>query len=183
MKGKYFLFFISIFVLIIFTIRFIGKSTYSLGGQRGYSNSLQESTERKTFVKELDYKITPNNLKLNLVFFIEKGFRYGRNSILQSDTLINDSQPYQLICGCKVVCEKYKSCNYDCDIKQFTSRDTIISLKGKYHKKLKLKRKSIKDTIIYDILVNRNIYEVDTIGQIKVWDKIKQKTNANNTYK
>ncbi|EMY80998.1 hypothetical protein pgond44_10571 [Psychroflexus gondwanensis ACAM 44] len=178
MKNKTKLFVLAVFILVggYFLINiFIGKLTYNVGGQRGYSKSLIESKERDVFVKKLNHKITPNSLKLNsnYAFFIERGFNYGNNSIFVTDSLIGNNQdsPYQLIYGCINPCKKFKSCNYDCDKEKYIHRDTLVLLESSSAFKLELENDFIRDTITYDILYNTlQSYKVDTIGKIKVWD-------------
>ena len=150
---------------------------YKVGGQRGYSKSVEESKERGVFVKELSYKIIPDTLQLDreVVFFIEEGFRYGSGSIFVTDTLIDKTYPYQLIFSrCRRACRTFKSCNYNCDTERNSTKDTIvsISLEKNSAERLELANNFIRDTITYDILYNIfPSYKVDTIGKIKVWGK------------
>ena len=169
---------IALFILVgcyfLFSI-VIGKLTYTVGGQRGYSSSVQESKERGVFVKKVNHKIIPNSLKLssNYVFFIERGFNYGNNGIFVTDSLIgkNQDSPYQLIYGCINPCEKFKPCDYNCNEKKHKRSDTLILLKSSSKFRLELANEFIRDTITYDILYNTlKSYKVDTIGKIKVWD-------------
>ena len=180
MKNKAKSFIIVFFILVggYFLINiFIGKLTYRVGGQRGYSSSIMESKERGVFVEKLNHKIIPNNLKINsnYVFFIERGFNYGVNSIFVTDSLKGNDQdfPYQLIYGCIDSCEKFKSCNYDCDKKKYIQRDTLVLLESSSAFKLELSNNYVNDTITYDVLFNHkkgaSIIKVDTIGKIKVW--------------
>ena len=178
-KNKYLWILVSVVsVLIMFNL--LGTLGYTSGGKRGFSNSIQESKERGMFIKELKYEIIPTNLELNpkVLFFIEKGFNYGSNSIFKTDSLINDFSPYQLVSSrCRFYCEKFKSCEYDCDKKNYLVRDTIILLENSSSQRLELENSYFNDTIVYDVLYNKkgkngiSIVKVDTIGKIKVWDK------------
>jgi len=180
MKKNKYLWILSLLVLIFIIFNLLGALTYTSGGKRGYSESIQESKERGVFIKELKYQITPPNLELNpmVIFFIEKGFKYGSNSIFKTDSLINDFSPYQLvISNCRFYCEKFKSCEYDCNKKTYFVRDTIILLENSSSPILELENGYVTDTIVYDVLYNKkgkngiSIVKVDTIGKIKVWDK------------
>ena len=180
------------FCLIVIYFMFTGlmsKLTYTVGSERGYSLSLQESKQRGIFIRELNYQVIPDNLNINsdYVFYIEKGFSYGENSALDTDPLAKEEQqfPYQVIFGCIKPCKKYGGCDFDCDTKKYVRKDTMIILKKdnntnfkkenfKKHKYLQLKERllSSRDTLIYDIIVdNIKNYNVDTIGRIRVWTK------------
>ena len=110
----------------------IGRLTYTVGGQRGYSFSINESKERGVFIKKLKYEVIPDSLKLNhhYTFFIEKGFSYGKNSIFQTDSLTGKElkYPYQIVFRCEKPCEKYRSCDFDCKKKKFVRKDTFVQL-------------------------------------------------------
>ena len=163
-----------LFVLIVIYSCGLG---YKAGGKRGYSNSISESKERGVFVKELSYKMIPDALQLDkeVIFYIERGFRYGSGSIFVTDTLMDKSYPYQLVFSrCRNACEKFQSCNYDCDKKSYIGNDTIISisLEKDSAERLELEKGFIRDTVTYDVLYNIfPSYKIDTIGKIKVWDK------------
>jgi hypothetical protein len=178
------------FLLIYFTFNsLISKLTYAVGNERGYSRSLQESKQRGVFIKKLKYQSIPDSLKqtLDYVFFIEKGFSYGDNSVFKTDSLTGEDLklPYQVIFGCKKPCKKYGGCDFDCNKKKYIRKDTMIALRQnensnfirrgvvKKHKYILFKENFINslDTLIYDVIVDdiKN-YKVDTIGQIKVWE-------------
>jgi hypothetical protein len=172
--------FIAVLIIIIVGSQLISCLNYTSGGKRGYSESLQESKERGVFIKELKYQITPTNLELNpkVIFFIEKGFKYGSNSIFKTDSLIDDFSSYQLISSrCRFYCKKFKSCEYDCSKNKHFVRDTIILLENSSSPILELENGYVNDTIVYDVLYNKkgrngiSIVKVDTIGKIKVWEE------------
>lgn len=168
-----------ILIIIIVGFQLISCLNYNSGGKRGYSKSIQESKERGVFIKELKYQITPTNLELNpeVIFFIEKGFKYGGNSIFKTDSLINDFFPYQIVLSrCRFYCKKFKSCEYDCNKKKHFVRDTIILLENSSSSRLELENGYVNDTIKYNVLYNKkdengiSIIKVDTIGKIKVYE-------------
>lgn len=84
MIKKIFLLIVGGFVILIGSFYIItgGKGTYKLSEGIGYSRTIEASKKRGVFVKELDYKIIPDSIQLakDKVFFIEKGFRYGKYS-------------------------------------------------------------------------------------------------------
>ncbi|QMU65476.1 MAG: hypothetical protein GKR88_15065 [Flavobacteriaceae bacterium] len=84
MIKKIFLLIIGVCVLLIVGFYIItgGKGTYKLSEGIGYSRTIEASKKRGVFVKELDYKIIPDSIQLakDKVFFVEKGFRYGKYS-------------------------------------------------------------------------------------------------------
>lgn len=161
MKNKIFIFigFLIIILLIIYLWSFLGGISYKVGNQRGYSKSLIESKNRGVFVKELSYKFVPNQLKIQgFSVYIEKGFRYGENNIYETNNLEKDEYPYQL------------TFNYKKDIKELN--DTVVSYQNDIYSLQgyqSLKAVNLEDTLILNITYYRDLFEVDSLGVIKVW--------------
>jgi len=162
----------AIYLLIIFL--FSCNLGYKLGGEEGYSKSLQESKNRNSFIKSLQFKITPEKMKskIKLNFFIERAFNYGDKSIFETKIIEGN---YQLVFSrCNIPCEEKKDCNYNCKEKSNRINDTIILLKNSSSSRLNLDNSFLRDTVTYDLIYNYKvgnmIKRVDTIGEIKVWD-------------
>jgi hypothetical protein len=77
---------IGLYVLGVFVLLFAifytvtgGGIEHRNSGGRGFSDTIEESKERKVFVKKLDFKIVPDSIKLikGKTFYIERGYRYG----------------------------------------------------------------------------------------------------------
>lgn len=80
------------------------KGTYKLSGTVGYSENIAESKKRGVFVKELKYKIKPDSLKLSdeVLFFIEKRWRYGKNSAEETLPIGENELKYNYSYGSKL---------------------------------------------------------------------------------
>ncbi|PKP29176.1 MAG: hypothetical protein CVU01_01225 [Bacteroidetes bacterium HGW-Bacteroidetes-18] len=101
MKKIIILFIGIIFVIFIAykTVSILYTAGYKIGGTMGYSRTIIESKERGVFVKELEYIIIPDSIKLikGKRFFIEKGFRYGESSAKVTSPLkVSDDYIYQI---------------------------------------------------------------------------------------
>ena len=151
-------------VYLVLFFLFSCNLSYKLSGKEGYSKSLQESKDRSTFIKSLQYKIIPENTNssIKIDFFIERAFNYGDKSIFETK-IIEDN--YQLI---------FSKCNSPCEEKSNIINDTIVLLENSSSSRLNLNNSFLKDTITYDLIYNyklgSSIKRVDTIGKIKVWD-------------
>lgn len=153
---------ITLIILIggsIYLWSFISKLGYKIGGRRGYSKSITDSQKRKVFIKTLGYEFKPNYLKIDgFKVYIEKGFKYGEKSYKTTDSLGVDKYPYQLVLTRKNKWEKFG--------------DTIISFNDDIDNLRKYKvieKPTIRDTLYLSVLINRTMYEIDTIGVVKVY--------------
>jgi len=97
------IFLFTLIALVLFAIIFFIVTKGGIYNQKvtavGHSETIKESKERGVFLKELDYKIIPDSIQLvgGKVFFIEKGFRYGKNSTEDTDSLKHtDNYKYQI---------------------------------------------------------------------------------------
>lgn len=141
-------------IFILYSLLFIiteGKGAYKLSGCLGCSNSIIESKKRDVFIGRLIYSITPDtiNISNDNIFFIERGFRYGKWSANTTDSLSKkDFFKYQ------VVLEGENSC----PVNFYRINDYWI--KGEY------RFSEIPDTITL------NIYElrggINEIGKLKL---------------
>lgn len=87
---KVILYFLLVFVLLfgVFLLVTKGGISHQKSGGIGYSETIEESKKRGVFVMELDYKVEPNDsieVVEGLKFFIEKSFRYGKESTNDTD--------------------------------------------------------------------------------------------------
>ncbi len=85
---------------IYFFVKTNGKGFYMWSKALSQSKTIEESKSREVFIFELDYEIHPDTIKINdgVHFFLEKGFRYGENSINVTDSLLpSDNFKYQTV--------------------------------------------------------------------------------------
>jgi hypothetical protein len=102
-KFIFYIFITCILIVVFFLIITGGGLDHMKSGAKGYSDTIEESKERGVFIKELDYIIVPDTIKLvkGNTFFIERGFRYGdySSSSLKGNTkplLSTDNYAYQI---------------------------------------------------------------------------------------
>jgi hypothetical protein len=102
-KFIFYIFITCILIVVFFLIITGGGLGHMKSGAKGYSDTIEESKERGVFIKELDYIIVPDTIKLvkGNTFFIERGFRYGNfsSSSLKGNTkplLPSDNYSYQI---------------------------------------------------------------------------------------
>jgi len=144
----------------IFFWIFLSNLSYKIGGKRGYSVSLKDSRERNIFIKSLNYEFTPKEIELEgFSVYIERGFRYGDKLYKVTDSLGIDKYQYQFVMNRM---GKWK--NFGDTIVTFN--EDINSLR----KYMPLENPRLKDTLILNVLINRSMYLVDTIGIVKVFD-------------
>ena len=89
-----------LFFIVVFYVITGGKGTYKVSEGIGYSETLKESKKRGVFITELQYKIIPDTIKFaeNRIFFIEKGYRYGKYSADETLPLRKtDKYKYQIV--------------------------------------------------------------------------------------
>jgi len=152
---------ITVVILIggsIYFWTFLSGLGYKIGGKRGHSKSIKDSKERNVFIKTLGYEFIPNDLELEgFSVYIEKGFRYGEKSYKVTDTLGTDEYQYQL-----VLSRKNKWNNFG---------DTVVTSNNinSLREYMPLENPEIKDTLFLNILINKSMYVVDTIGIVKVY--------------
>ena len=64
--------------------------------RRSTRGNIEESKKRDVFLKELNYLIDPIDLKVNFNCYIEKGYKYGLNSMERTKTIFTTNYPFQL---------------------------------------------------------------------------------------
>lgn len=134
---------------------YIGWNGYKKWEYRVATSDISESKQRNVFVKELNFKIDsfPDTLT-NFKVYIEKGFKYGRNSSSETVQLTNSHFPYQLSFHYKINNELYVFIR-ETELKKFDSANSSWGY---------LKNPELPDTIILEIR-GPNIHS----GVIKVW--------------
>lgn len=125
--------------------------------------NIEESKRRKVFVKQVPYIVVPDTIKTDGVFYIERGYTYGKHSM--DDTRIlslkGTKYSFQLM---------YKNLSI-----VYLEKDNPNSKDSLNDFGLNLKDSIIKDTIYFRLLKRKgtNIVDTkftDTIGIIKVFD-------------
>lgn len=86
------------YYILIFISNEIGWYGYRYWENRGGTTTIQDSKERKVFVKTLNFKIIDSsNLKgFHFLPYIEKGFKYGKHSIDETVIKNHSNYPYNL---------------------------------------------------------------------------------------
>ncbi|WP_303850184.1 hypothetical protein [Apibacter mensalis] len=164
-KYKIFIIIILFLAFLVYLSSYIGWYGYEKWKYRRYTRGdIEESKMRKVFVKQVPYIVDPDTIKTEGMFYIEKGYTYGKHSMDDTKVLtIKDTKyPFQLM---------YKDLSII-----YLEKDNPNSKDSLNDFGLNLKDSIIRDTIYYRLLKRKGINVVDpqftdTIGIIKVFDK------------
>ncbi|PQL94633.1 hypothetical protein [Apibacter adventoris] len=152
-------------VFLIYLSSYIGWYGYEKWKyRRSTRGDIEQSKMRKVFVKQVPFIVVPDTIKTEGMFYIEKGYTYGKHSMEDTRvlTMEDTKYPFQLMYkGFSIIYLKKDNPN----MKDSIHRDEIW-----------LKSPIIRDTIYYRLLKSKGTNVVDpqftdTIGMIKVFDK------------
>lgn len=146
----------AIFLAIGYLSSYIGWYGYRKWEHRSASTSLQESINRGVFVKELNFKIDSfSGPSFDFKPFIERGFRFGKDSAGETVPIAGSQFPYQLSFNYRPIQQIGVTIRKD-QLSKFDSSNAVWGY---------LKLPMLPDTIILDIK-GENIKS----GLIKVWE-------------
>ncbi len=154
-KHKY----IVLLVLIIFCACDDGWFMRKRWKGRRSSSTMEDSKNRDVFLKKLPFKASNPKYDQQISFFLERGYKWGYLSY-KSTRKLNEKEK-----TCQVV-GKFNSIN------QVNSDfgETLIVLNDYYTLNKNYPVDCVfKDTLYFFLVVNKDMYEQDTISKIKVW--------------
>ncbi len=155
-----------LFILIVFILLLSCDDGWYMRKRwegRRSSTSIEDSKNRQVFIRELNFETENLQLNKKVTFFLEKGYRWGYHSYKET-RLLDDKENLR----CQIIS------NYNTkDNKDSVFGDTLIAYNDYYtlNKFVPVKCNSINnDTLIFYLIVNRDMYQIDTISKIKVWN-------------
>jgi len=131
---------------------------------RRASISVEDSKNRKVFIRNLNFETDNSKYDENLSFFLEKGYKWGYLSYNNTRVIDEDKKDERL---CQIIGQYVTKHNRN---KPFG--DTILVSSDYYtlNKNIPVNCNSNRDTLNFYLVINRDIYKIDTISRIKVWD-------------
>jgi hypothetical protein len=149
---------LSFFFFVGYYSSYIGYSGYDKQKYRRFSHTLEESKQRKVFIRELNYQV--DSVKIDNVF-IEQAYTWGKWSsketviLERTDTFNKKSNySYQIIIA------------FD----KIQNSDMIFIPETDPDRRILLKEVDIKDTLYYDVIIRDSLQRIKSQKTLKVWE-------------
>ena len=149
---------LSFYFFVGYYSSYIGYSGYNKQKYRRFSQTLEESKQRKVFIKELNYHV--DSIKIDNIF-VERAYKWGKKSseatviLERTDTFNKNSDyPYQMI----IVFDK-------------TQNTDIVFISTTYpNERILLKDLNVTDSLYFNVIIRDSLHRMKSQKTLKVWE-------------